>query len=993
MRNGSTVVTRRSRLRRVVATALSLAACMWSVGTASAHASEFGIVPGSFHVTPSNNLAGAHADLTTSFAFNTEADGKTLPEHARNVRVELPSGFAGTLPAVPECALEAFSASHGSFEPQTCPASTQVGTARLVIFRGPAPEFNPLIVPIYNLVPNEGETAKLGFSAVVANIQVAISVRPGDYGIQAEVRNPVASLGDVDSASITIWGVPANPSHNAERGLICNEESNCQNCNAVECGVGPISAGTPELPYLRNPTSCSESPLTATLRVTSWEQPEAAPREASTNVPPMTGCEHLGFGPTISVQPLNSQIDAPSAYTVRLLQPQNDNPAGVASADLRNSTLTFPEGVALSPAAADGLQACTDAEFAAGTATAPACPPGSTIGTATVETPSLPDKLTGTLYLGGPEHEPITGPPYRTFLALHGDGVEVKLVGSTSPNLATGQLTTSFDNAPELPFSELALELNGGARAPLANPQQCGSFTTTSVLEPWSAPETASAIPSSTFALTGCSAPSTLAPSFNAGTVVPQAGGFSAFTMTLSRRDGEQQIRGVTVHTPAGLLGKIAGVLRCPEPQASSGACPASSQIGTTAVAVGAGPHPLWLTGPVFLTDAFKGAPFGLSVVVPTKAGPFDFGDEVVRAKIEVDRSTGALTVTSDPLPLIKDGVPLRLKTIDVDIDRPNFIFNPTHCSQQSVTGSAAGALADGSPGATAALSAPFAVTGCKNMPFKPTSTVSSPAKTSKNSGAGLNVTVTSGSGQANIGKVKVSLPVQLPARNSTLNQACLAAVFEANPASCPAGSVVGSAKAVTPVLSTALAGPAYLVSHGGAAFPDLVIILQGEGVTLYLDGKTDIHKGIISNTFSALPDAPVTLFALTLPEGPHSALSANGNLCDQKLLMPTEFVGQNGAVLTQNTHIEVEGCSNTLSVVSKSVKGHTLTLSISVPGAGNVKAGGKGLSSASRSSSGRETVVVRLHVKRHGKTKVKVSFSPKSGKKQGKTITVKLGK
>jgi hypothetical protein len=340
-----------------------------------------------------------------------------------------------------------------------------------------------------------------------------------------------------------------------------------------------------------------------------------------------------------------------------------------------------------------------------------------------------------------------------------------------------------------------------------------------------------------------------------------------------------------------------------------------ASEIGNTSVAAGAGSHPLWLQGRAYLTGPYRGAPFGLSIVVPEKAGPFNLGNEVVRAAINVDPHTAALRVTSDPLPQHKDGVPFRLKSIGVTIDRPNFILNPTNCARQAITGTVSGVLPDGSPGASAPVSTPFAAAGCRNLPFKPKLTALTRASTSKANGAYLHVRVSSGPGQANIGKVKVDLPKQLPSRLTTLQKACPQATFDADPASCAAASVIGTATAVTPLLRRALTGPAYLVSHAGAAFPDLVIVLQGEGVTLDLVGSTDIKRGVTISTFQTVPDAPISTFDLVLPQGPHSVLGADlpvkahRNLCAQRLSMPTEITGQNGAVLRQATRIAVSGC------------------------------------------------------------------------------------
>jgi hypothetical protein len=506
-------------------------------------------------------------------------------------------------------------------------------------------------------------------------------------------------------------------------------------------------------------------------------------------------------------------------------------------------------------------------------------PEASKVGEATVTTPALPDKLTGALYIGGPASGPITAPPYKVFLTLAGDGVAVKLVGSVQPDPGTGQLTTTFTQNPQLPFSELVLRIKGGARAPLANPDSCGAFTTSSLLTPWSSPFTPEATPFDTFAITGCGG-SQFAPSFNGGTV-NQAGSFSPFTLTLSRHDRDF----------APFLERFNRGTRFRSELAGDGA------------------DPFWESGSVFLTESYKGEPFGLSIVVPAKAGPFDLGNGacdcvVVRAKIEIDPHTSALTITSDPLPTILQGIPVQLKHVNVTVDRPGFTFNPTNCSQLAIS-----AVLTSEQGATAQESVPFQVANCATLPFKPTFTVLTQGKTSKANGASLHVKVTSGPGQANIGKVKVDLPKQLPSRLTTLQKACTAAQFATDPAGCPAGSVVGTAIAHTPLLTGPLTGPVYLVSHGGAAFPDLEIVLQGEGITLILDGQTDIKKGITISTFNTVPDAPISTFDLVLPEGPHSALAAYGDLCKSRLTMPTALTGQNGAVIKQTTRIAVSGC------------------------------------------------------------------------------------
>jgi hypothetical protein len=402
-------------------------------------------------------------------------------------------------------------------------------------------------------------------------------------------------------------------------------------------------------------------------------------------------------------------------------------------------------------------------------------------------------------------------------------------------------------------------------------------------------------------------------PSFSAGTTGNEAGGFSPFTATFSRSDQDQNLSGVSVKTPPGLLGVIKGVEQCLEPQAGQGACGAGSLIGHTTVAAGAGPDPFWVQGgQVFLTGPYKGAPFGLSVVVPAVAGPFNLGNVVVRAAISVDSRTAQITVSSDPLPTILQGIPLDVRTVNVTIDRPGFMFNPTSCESLSV-----GGTLTSTQGATANVSSRFQAANCTSLKFKPSFTVSTQAKTSKKNGASLDVKVGYPAGaQANIRSVAVSLPRQLPSRLTTIQQACPEATFNANPAGCPVGSVIGTALARTPILASPVVGPAYLVSHGGAAFPDLVVILQGEGVTLDLVGSIDIKKGVTSSTFASVPDAPIGSFELKLPQGPHSGLAAvlpakaKGSLCGTTLTMPTTLTGQNGAQIKQSTRIAVTGCA-----------------------------------------------------------------------------------
>jgi hypothetical protein len=462
---------------------------------------------------------------------------------------------------------------------------------------------------------------------------------------------------------------------------------------------------------------------------------------------------------------------------------------------------------------------------------------------------------------------------------------------------------------------------------------------------------------------------------------------------------------------PAGLTGFLSHVPLCTNAQAESDTCPEASKIGHTVVESGPGPYPLVVPeagqppAPIYLTESYDGAPFGLSIVVPLHVGPFTLETQRVRAKIEVDPYTSALTVTTNGLPQEVAGIPTDLREVDAVIERPEFMVNPTNCSPQEFSGTAYGAAPPGvsEVGESSSISSHFQVGSCRSLQFTPTFSVSTSGKTSRADGASLTAKVTypdvpQGS-EADIGYVKVELPKALPSRLTTLQKACANVQFETNPAGCPAASNIGSAVVHTPLLSVPLEGPAIFVSHGGEAFPSLELVLQGDGVKVILVGTTFISKaGITSTTFKMVPDDPFSTFELTLPEGKYSALAANGNLCSQKLAMPTVFKAQNSAEIHESTPVEVTGCSSALSISSHSIKKTTATLKVYVPAAGTVKVSGNGLPTKSSKAKGRETLTFKLTQKQGGKlsTKVSVLFTPGTGKdrkKQSKSVSLRFEK
>jgi hypothetical protein len=855
--------------------------------------------------------AGSHPyEVSFSYDLNTSLSSRgnlgPVGGQSRNLAVNLPPGFVGNPTAVPQCTRQ-------QFEDRECSPSTQVGLDVANVRGG---RIFPLHIAfsVFNLVPPPGVPAQFAFQLFGIDIFLDAAVRSGgDYGITEHVDNTPQEK--VMGNRITLWGEPADPSHDEARFVPGTCEQGC-----------PSSA--PRIPLLTLPTSCGGAQA-YTTSLNTWETAgfgEALFLSHDSSGTPIgfTGCDHLGFSPSISVAPDTSSADTPAGLTVDVKVPQDGllNGEGLATSNIKGTTVALPKGIVINPGQAAGLQACQTAEDGVGTEGPPSCPNASKVGTVQISTPLLKDKLEGNVYVL--QSDP---PNLKLLVAASGEGVNLKLVGNVQLDEATGQLTTTFNETPELPFTDFKLSFSGGAQAALATPTTCGVYTTTSDFTPWSTPAVGDVFPSSNFAITAgtnggvCpAAPLPFTPSMIAGATTDQAGGFTNFSLLLQRADDQQRISSLQFKTPEGLLGMISKIPLCGEPQASKGECSAASQIGHTVVEAGPGPYPLVVPqqgqppAPIYLTGGYKGAPYGLSIAVPVIAGPFNLGTIVVRSKIEVDPLTTQLTVTTDPLPLILDGIPTDLRTINAVIDKPGFMFNPTDCTPMSFSGTAYS-----SEGASTPIASHFQVGSCQSLKFKPDFKVSTAGRTSRKNGASLDARILYPTGplgdnqasqQSNIASVKVDLPKQLPSRLTTLQKACPSATFDANPAACPPASRVGQTTAVTPVLPVKLTGPAYFVSYGGAKFPELVVVLQGYGVTVDLHGETFISKaGITSSTFRQVPDVPITSFELKLPQGPFSALAANGNLCATKLKMPTVFTAHNGATIHQSTPVGVTGC------------------------------------------------------------------------------------
>jgi hypothetical protein len=911
---------------------------------------SFGVSPGGATNALSSVQAGAHPDLTVSIAWNTESRAGATVGNAKNTTYVLPAGFAGDLVDTPICQAS-------EFLEEKCAIPTQVGDTTIILDQNGIGE-KEYLRPVYNLAPEPGEVAKLGFNIGQFYIEADVSVRPGgsgpgEYGLETTFYNLNANdLTVLDNDSITIWGVPAAKIH-----------------DPLRCIPGPagcrFGASDPvgEAPYFSNPTACGPE-LHADFSLTSWQKPLESenPTVTEMDLGRMVGCDRLGMEPSLSAEATTDKADAASGLDLNINIPQTyDNAEGLATSTLKKQVVTLPEGMTVNPSSGAGLAACTPEEYAqegVQYVEGQGCPKESKLGEVEIITPSLSEHAKGSVFLAQPAPFGEAGHnPFNSLLALYvvarvpNRGVLVKTPGEVEANPVTGQLVTTFDTSnasepgsglPPLPFSLFTFRFNQGAGSPLVTPNACGLYTVKAELTPYSDPEGLPLTPpiapfpiSSSY--NGGACPSGGVPPFKprvvSGTENNDAGSYSPFYLRLVREDGEQELTKFTSVFPPGLTGNLSGVEKCPEADIEAArrktgaeelehpSCPAASEIGHTLVGAGVGSQLAQAPGKIYLAGEYHGSALSVVSITAAKVGPFDLGTVVVRFALSINPITAQVEINganSDPIPHIIKGIVVHVRDIRAYISREKFILNPTTCDPSSISESITGAGANPANPAdqmTVAATAPFQAADCSNLKFKPTFKVSTSGKTSRTQGASLSVKLTypanSFGTQANIKSVKVDLPKQLPSRLTTLQKACTAAQFSANPAGCPAASRVGQAKAITPILPVPLEGPAYFVSYGGAKFPELVIVLQGYGFTIDLHGETFINKaGITSSTFRTIPDEPVGSFELTLPEGPYSALAANGNFCTSKLEMPTAFTAQNGDTIHQSTPISVTGCA-----------------------------------------------------------------------------------
>jgi DNA-binding beta-propeller fold protein YncE len=857
--------------------------------------------------------AGGHPyEVRVRIKFNGNTSfPKLLTANLKDVVSELPAGFIGNPSATPKC-------TRGELNASRCSGAAQVG---FIVDNGGGEEgfFSPSVARggIYNLVPPKGIAAEFGADIYeTTNVYIDAKLRSGgDYGVTTSSSDTTVIGGGVGEVFVRFWGVPADPSHDSLR-----------RCATPGGGsVSPCSANVPEpKPFLSNPTSCG-GPLTTLFAFDSWQ----APGEFDEHVietEPITGCNALDFSPSLEARPTTNLTDSPSGLQVDLHIPQkpmDEDPKGTEEAHLKDTVVTLPEGLNVNPAAASGLEACSSAQI--GLTSAPGatpvrftgapddCPDAAKIGTVEVDTPLLEAPLPGAVYIASPHDN-----PFDSLLALYivvddpETGIVVKLAGHVVPDPVTGQLTTTFEENPQLPFEDFKLDFFRGAHASLRTPPTCGAYKTTSELTPWSYPETGPpATPSDTYKISaaprGGPCPASPAeephsPAFEAGTEAPNAGAFSPFILRLRREDDSQELKGIDTTLPPGLTGKLAGVAECPDSalQAAEGktgaeeqqdpSCPLASRVGTVNVGAGAGPAPYYVQGRAYLAGPYKGAPLSLAIVTPAVAGPFDLGTVVVRAALHVDPETAQITAKSDPIPTILQGIPLDVRSIAVKMDRNQFTLNPTSCERMAVAGVALSIF-----GQSAGLTSPFQVGGCGVLPFKPKLTLSLKGMTRRGGFPALKAVLRMPPGGANVARAQVTLPHSEFIANAHIGQPCTRVQYAAG--SCPPSSVIGTARAETPLLEAPLEGPVYLMSGFGHLLPDVAVDLNGQ-IRAFLHSKVDRGKGGgLRSTFEVVPDAPVSKFVLSMQGGKRGLLENSEDLCLKPHRALADFAAQSGKV------------------------------------------------------------------------------------------------
>ncbi len=917
-----------SVLRRALALASTLVAALalgWAANAAPAQAE----VPILFYeAIPSTSQAGGHPDVFVNFGvsnrFTQGNPSNCFCENPKDLRVSLPKGVIGNPHAAPTC-------TSAEFATQGCPPESQIGLQGINL-AGPIQAGGAFaLAPIFNLIPSPNQAGLAGFNQplVPAPIFIVLNARTGgDYGLDATVTGLTQFL-PIYGAFQMLWGVPASATHNElryPRGMV---RSQCAtfydprpvifNEQRVPAGDGisfgceqPVNtpSNAPEQALLSNPTNCS-GPLTSTLSVLAYDTTTTTADDAW---PATTGCDQLAFNPTLSGQPTTTQTDTASGLDVNLKVPQSEAPSSPAGSEIKAVRVTLPDGFSINPNAADGKTTCSDEEARLGTELEAQCPELAKVGTLTLRSPALPGPLPGAIYLGDPQ----PGNRYRLVITANGFATHVKLTGSVRADPSSGNLKVSFENLPETTFSEFDMHFFGSERGLLATPTHCGKFEVNTEFVPW-AEELPNQTSTQFFNLSsgpggspcpGATRP--LNPSLAAGVTDNNAGVHSAFTLNLARPDGDQTLDHFEVKLPPGFAATLKGVSYCPpgaiaaaasrtgaEEQAAP-SCPAASRIGGVVAGTGAGNHPLYVPGNAYLAGPYKGAPLSLVAIVPAVSGPYDLGDVVVRSALQVDPATARVSALTDPLPSILEGIPLRLRSLLVNLDRPSFVLNPTNCDPFSIETSVFGA-----EGAVVHPSADFQVANCATLPFSPKLSLRLKGNSKRRGHPALRAVLQTGDGEANISRTVVTMPKNELLDQNHLGTVCTRPQFAAN--ACPAGSQVGSASADTPLLGAPLSGKVYLRANPQHSLPDIVADLEGQ-IDIELAGAIDRGPGGgLRASFEGVPDAPVSKFTLEMEGGKKGLLINSKSLCGRSLKAEVKMVGQNRAKVSRSTALQTD--------------------------------------------------------------------------------------
>jgi hypothetical protein len=857
--------------------------------------------------------AGTHPfSLTTTIGLNSKPDPEQveIPEDSlRDLKVELPAGLVGNPDAVPPCSEVDFITLVSNVT--SCDDESQVGIAHLKVALPYEPP-ETYLVPLYNLEPAPGMPAKLGLVALGVPVTFNAGVNPfPPYNLFVEAEN-VAQPVRFFSSVVEVWGNPASPEHDSERGRCANVGGLC-----------PVDI--PNKPFLTLPRSCS-GPLPVDFQARSWQDPGTWLDYPITSTGGMEGCEGLEFEPHIAAAPTSGGAESPSGLDFNLDIDDKGllSPTGTAQSDIKKTVVTLPQGVTLNPSAAEGLAACSEANLAAETLTSEpgeGCPEASKVGDVEVETPLLEGRvLDGSVFVATQDQN-----PFHSMLAIYmvirdrDLGVLVKLPGRVDADSKTGQLVTTFGEAPyeipQFPFSHLRFHFREGDRAPLVTPSACGEYQTKAVFTPWAnpdAPFTATASFQIGEASGGGPCPagaSPFSPKFTAGSLNNTAGIYSPFYVRLTRNDGEQEITRFSSVLPPGVLGKIAGLSKCPDSaiaaaramsgkeQIAAPSCPESSRIGRTLGGAGVGSVLTYVPGSLYLGGPYGGDPLSVVAITPAVAGPFDAGNVVVREALTLDPETAEVQVdgtASDPIPHALKGIPLKLRDLRVYVDRPNFTINPTSCEPSQAKailfGSALDVL-DPADDIAVPLSSRYRAANCARLGFKPKLSFKLSGGTKRGDHPALKAVVRPRPGDANIGRTVVTLPHSSFLEQSHIRTVCTRVQFKA--AQCPPGSIYGHVRAKTPLLDETVEGPVYLRSSSNP-LPDLVFALRGI-VEVDVVARIDSTDGRIRTTLASVPDVPVSQFVLNMRGGKKGLIVNSRNLCAHQSRAIANMAGQNG--------------------------------------------------------------------------------------------------